>query len=402
LEEAMNEAPASLGGGSGTDVRTSGDDVERVEFYRHALGAEEAEAVRRVLGTLFLTTGDEVYAFERELGAYLGASQVVAAASCTAAIHLSLLALGIEPGDEVVTTPLTFIATATAILHAGAVPVFVDVEPDTGVIDPERVAAAITPRTRAILPVHLYGTMCDVHALRDLADRHGLVLVEDAAHCVEGERDGARPGSIGDAACFSFYATKSLTSGEGGAVAARDPEIAERIRRLSLHGMTRNAADRYHGSYEHWDMDELGWKANMSNIQAAMLRPQIPHLDERLARRERIAERYDAFVDARPELDRQAIPPRARSARHLYTVLAPVDRRDRYLAYLAANGIGCAVNYRAIHRLTWFRRNVEVRFDLRNAERIGERTISLPFYPALTDVQVDRVSDVLAAAAREA
>ncbi|MGW5360172.1 DegT/DnrJ/EryC1/StrS family aminotransferase [Actinopolymorpha pittospori] len=373
-----------------------------MEFYRHSLGADEKGAVARVLDSLFLTTGEEVYAFEREFAEYLGAPDVVAVSSCTAAEQLAFLALGLRPGDEVITTPLTFIATATAILHAGGVPVFVDVEPSTGNLDPERVEAAITSRTRAIAPVHLYGTMCDMVALRELADRFGLLLVEDAAHCVEGERNGVRPAGLGDAACFSFYATKTLTSGEGGAVAVRDPAVAERLRTLRLHGMSKSAADRYHGLYQHWDMIELGWKFNMSNIQGAMLRPQLGRLGDRLRRREEIARKYDAAIDALDGVDRPVVPPATRPARHLYTIWVEPDRRDSYLSYLGRNGVGTAVNYRAIHELRWLRENIKVEHDLANAETIGARTLSLPLYDGLRDDEASRVCDVVAAAAREA
>lgn len=374
----------------------------KVEFYRHALGEAEKQAVARVIDSVFLTTGEEVYAFEGEFAAYLGVPHVVAVSSCTAAEHLSLLALGIQPGDEVITTPMTFIATATSILHAGGVPVFVDVEPETGNLDVSRVEAAITARTRAIVAVHLYGTMCDVAALRQIVDRRGLALIEDAAHCVEGKRDGRSPGQVGDAACFSFYATKNLTCGEGGAVAVRDARVAERIRCLRLHGMSKGAADRYHGLYQHWDMVALGWKSNLSNIQGAILRPQLPHLDARLERREEIARVYDAVVDDLPGVNRPTIPEGVRPARHLYTVWVEPERRDAYLAYLGRKGIGAAVNYRAIHQLRWLRDNVKVGFDLTNAERIGAATISLPFYPGLTDEEIARVCEVLRAATLEA
>ncbi len=379
----------------------SAGQATKVEFYRHSLGDAEKKAVTGVLDTLFLTTGEEVYAFEREFAAYLGVPDVVAVASCTAAEQLALLALGIRAGDEVVTTPMTFIATATSIIHAGGVPVFVDVEAGTGNLDVDKIEQAITPKTRAIVAVHLYGTMCDMPVLRALADSHGLKLIEDSAHCVEGERDGLRPGQAGDAACFSFYATKTLTCGEGGAVAVRDPEVAERLRRLRLHGMTKNAADRYHGLYQHWDMVDLGWKFNLSNIQGAILRPQLPGLDDRLARREEIARIYDAAVDAIPGMSRPTVPPGARSARHLYTIWVAPERRDACLAYFGAEAIGTAVNYRAIHKLTWLKENVGARFDLRHAERIGASTISIPLYSSLANDEVDRVCAVLEASARE-
>ena len=216
----------------------------KVEFYVHNVGEAEKRSVLECLDGLFLTTGERVAEFEKRLSEYLGVPHSVGLTSCTAALHLALLALGIGPGDEVITTPMTFIATATSIMHTGAVPVFVDVEPATGLIDPARIESAITPRTRAILPVHLYGQMCDMRTIRAIADRHGLTIIEDAAHCLEGRRDGIGPGHLSDVACFSFYATKSITSGEGGAASCRDREIADRIRMLRQHGMSKEAADR--------------------------------------------------------------------------------------------------------------------------------------------------------------
>ena len=191
-----------------------------IPFYRHDLGEPEIEAVRKVLAGPILTTGEVVESFERRFAAYLGIQHALAVTSCTGALHLSLLALGIGPGDEVITTPMTFIASSTAILEAGATPVFVDVESQTGNLDANNIEAAITPRTKAILPVHLYGQMCDMVTIRKIADEHGLFVIEDAAHCLEGVRDGVKPGELGDTACFSFYATKNLTCGGGGGALA--------------------------------------------------------------------------------------------------------------------------------------------------------------------------------------
>ena len=380
---------------------SAGSAHDKIEFYRHSLGEVEKAAVGRVIDSLFLTTGDEVYAFEREFADFLGVPDVVTVSSCTAALHLSLVALGIGPGDEVITTAMTFIATATAVVHAGAAPVLVDVEATTGNIDPARVEAAITPSTKAIIAVHLYGTMVDIQALRDIADRHGLALIEDAAHCVEGSRDGRRPGQLGDTACFSFYATKTLTCGEGGAIAVTDPQLAERLRCIRLHGMSKNAADRYHGRYEHWDMVALGWKANLTNIQAAMLRPQLSELEGRRQRRDEISLQYDSAIDALDGVDHPIVPAGVIPARHLYTAWISDGRRDDVLRLLGAKGIGTAVNYRAIHRLTWLQQNLTSRFPLPNAERIGDQTLSLPLYDKLTDDEVARVCRVLADAVEE-
>ena len=264
----------------------------KVEFYRHDLGAPELEAIAGVLKGPILTTGDTVAEFEQKFAAYLGRKHALGVTSCTGAMHMALLALGIGSGDEVITTPMTFIATAAAILEAGARPVFVDVEPDTGNIDAAKVEAAVTKRTKAILPVHLYGLLCDMRALRAIADKHGLAIIEDAAHCVEGIRDGVRPGGLAEVACFSFYATKNLSCGEGGAMVTDDSELYEKLKMLRLHGMTKNANDRHREGYQHWDMKILGWKYNMDNIQAAILLPQLERLDRKLVHRERLADRY--------------------------------------------------------------------------------------------------------------
>src|SRR6266550_6858007 len=251
----------------------------KIEFFRHDLGEPELRAVAEVLAGPILTTGETVGRFERRFAEYLGRGHAIGVTSCTGAMHISLLALGIGPGDEVITTPLTFIATAAAIAETGAKPVFVDVERETGNLDAARVEAAITPRTKAILPVHLYGQMCDMRALRSIADRHGLAIIEDAAHCIEGERDGVRPGQLSDAACFSFYATKNLTCGEGGAMTLNDDALAERLKLLRLHGMTRMAQESAREGYRHWDMVVMGWKYNMSNVEAALLLPQFDRMD---------------------------------------------------------------------------------------------------------------------------
>lgn len=370
----------------------------RVPFYRHHLGQAEKDSFLAALDQTFLTTGALTGEFERRFAALLGVRRAVGASSWTDAARLVLLAWGIGPGDEVITTPLTFIASANVILHAGATPVLVDVEPDTFLIDPAAVEQAITPRTRAILPVHLYGLMCDMRLLRGIADRHGLKVLEDAAHCVEGRRDGVGVGQVGDAAAFSFYATKNLTCGEGGAIATNDEALADALMVLRLHGMDKSAADRHQGTYKHWDMTALGWKANLSNLDAALLLPQLAGIEWRLARREAICRRYELAVAELPGLAIQRIPCDAHSARHLFTVLTPSGMRDEYLTAMQSEGIGVAVNYRAITELTWYRRNAcrwRAGGKLEHAESIGQRTLTLPLYPLMSDEDVQTVIDAL-------
>jgi dTDP-4-amino-4,6-dideoxygalactose transaminase len=369
-----------------------------IPFFQHDLGEPELDAIREVLGGPILTTGATVERFERRLAEYLGVRHVLGVTSCTGAMHLSLLALGVGPGDEVITTPMTFIATSTAIVEAGATPVFVDVEEKTGNMDVTRIEAAITPRTRAVLPVHLYGQMCDMRALRAIADRHGFHIVEDAAHCIEGERDGIRPGQLSDTACFSFYATKNLTCGEGGAVACNDPVLADRLRLLRLHGMTKTAYDRSREGYQHWDMVTLGWKYNMDNIHAALLLPQMERLDATWRNREDVARRYQSLLAEVPGLTWPQTLPGVKHARHLFPVWIVNGRRDDVVAGLQARGIPTVVNYRAIHLLTYFRE----RFGFKPgafpvAERIGDAAMSLPFYPAIPREHTHAIADGLKA-----
>ncbi len=388
----------------------------RVEFYRHQVGEAEAASWRRVLDTLFLTLGPQVAQFEEELGKFLTRGRpeatpphVVGTSCCSMGLVLALRALDVGPGDEVITTPMTFVSTTNAILHLGARPKLVEVEPETGLIDPTAVRAAINANTVGIVPVHLYGQLADMKALREIADARGLFVVEDSAHGIEIERDGVRPGDLGDAAVFSFYATKNVTSGDGGAIATRDAKMAERLRRLRNHGVTRAAAERHGGSYRHWDMVELGYKANLTDLDAAMLRPQLPYVEEKRAKREKVARRYESMLRERIEELRTAPPTvnsvpwlverMGTSSHHLFTMHAWPGERDALLAKLGEAGIGTAVNYRAIHTLTYLVEALGLpRGALPVAEEMGDRTLSLPMYPTLTEADQDVVVDAVATA----
>lgn len=362
----------------------------------HDLGRAELDAIGEVLAGPILTTGETVARFEREFASYLGRKHALGVTSCTGAMHMSLMALGIGPGDEVITTPMTFIATSTAILSAGARPVFVDVEPDTGNIDVTLIEAAITEHTRAILPVHLYGLMCDMRTISEIAARHRLAVIEDCAHCVEGMRDGIRPGQFSDVACFSFYATKNLTCGEGGAVVTDSDELLDRLKLLRLHGMTKTAADRLREGYKHWDMTVLGWKYNMDNIQAALLLPQLKRVEGKLCRRHELADMYHSELRKVAGLRMPESYENTVHARHLFPVWVGGGLRDKAVEALESVGIGVVVNYRAIHLLAYFRETLGHREgDFPVAERIGDETISLPFYPTMPDDHVRTVANSL-------
>lgn len=364
----------------------------KVPFYLHHIGDAEKSAVMEALSEPILSTGARVTEFERRFTEVVGAGQTVAVQHCTAALHVCLLAAGVGPGDEVIVPPLTFIATSNAVLHCGATPIFADVDPATGNLDPVKARAAVTARTKAIIPVHLYGTPVDADAFEAIAKEHKLALIYDAAHCVEGTYKGRRIGELGDYVCYSFYATKNLTSGEGGAVTTRDAEKGARVRLLVMHGMTSGGASRFQGPYKHWDMVELGWKYNFPNVLAAMLIPQLERLPAMLQRREAIAQRYEAAFSKLPYLRLMQVPSYAKSARHLFTLVFHPEARDEAIAQLNAAGIGITVNYRPVHLTQWYREKFGFAPGaFPHAEAIGTGTLSIPLYPMMSDESVETV-----------
>jgi len=372
-----------------------------VPFAPPAIGAGEIAEVIDTLESGWLSTGPRVAAFERAFADYAGAAHAVAVNSGTAALHLSLLAAGVVPGDEVITTPMTFCATANAIIHAGGTPVFADIDPATGNLDPAAAAVAVTGRTRALLPVHFAGRPADMEALSCIAARHGADLIEDAAHCVEGIAADRKVGSIGRFTCFSFYATKNLTTGEGGMVTTADASAAAFIRSASLHGLSRSAWGRYApGGSAEYDVLLPGFKYNMMDLQAAIGLHQLARIGELHARRTRIWQRYDAGLAGLP-LRR---PPPARCgdvhARHLYTVLlderAAGLPRDALQARLRERGISTSVHFKALHLHPYY----QSRFGLRRgmfpaAEAVSDTTLSLPLSAAMEPPAAEHVIEAL-------
>ena len=371
----------------------------KVEFYRHQLGEEELNGVKEVLSSLFLTTGPKTREFEQSFASYLGVDGCLGVTSWTMGNFITLKALDIGPGDKVLTTPLTYVATANTILHVGAEPVFADVDPITGNLDPEAARKALTANkgVKAMIVVHLYGQMADMKALSELAKEFGVFLIEDCAHCVEGVRDGVRPGQLSDAAAFSFYATKNMTCAEGGAIVTNNQSLLERMRPLRLHGVDTYAMDqRKDGIYRHWDMTELGYKCNMHDLSAALLLPQLARIEETRKSRERLCKRYDKLLQGLDSIE--IIPEIAGSthACHLYTIRVDPDKRDRMLTELSLRGVGVGVNFRVVHLMAYY---VE-RFGFEEgifpmAERIGASTISLPLYPALREEEQEYVVETI-------
>lgn len=362
---------------------------------------EQAE-IDEVVATMesgWLGTGPRVAAFERAFAEYKGATVTHAAAvnSCTAALHVSMIAAGLEPGDEVITTPLTFCATINAIIHAGATPVLADVEPTTLNIDPARIEACITPRTRAILPVHFAGRPCDMDAILAIAARHKLKVIEDCAHAIETEYRGRKAGTMGDFGCFSFYVTKNVVTGEGGMVFARDEADIGRVKILALHGMSKDAWHRFGDTgYKHYQVVECGFKYNMMDIQAAIGIHQLARVEQNWQRRQTIWQRYQEAFAELPITCPSAPDTDTRHACHLYTVLVDEARagigRDAFLDAMTAAGIGVGVHYLSIAEHPYYQQ----RFGWRpeqwpNAMRIGRQTVSLPLSPKLSESDMARV-----------
>jgi dTDP-4-amino-4,6-dideoxygalactose transaminase len=360
---------------------------------------EEAE-IQEVVASLrsgWLGTGPKVTRFEDDFRVYKGANHALAVNSCTAALHLSVLAAGSKPGDEVITTPMTFCATVNAIIHAGATPVLADVDPVTMNIDPSQVEARITPKTRAILPVHFAGRPCDMDALCDVAERHDLKLIEDCAHAIETEYKGRKAGLFGDFGCFSFYVTKNVITGEGGMILTDREEDAARIKVLALHGMSKDAWKRFSDEgYKHYQVVECGFKYNMMDLQAAIGIHQLHRVEPYWQRRQKIWQRYNqAFADL--PVDLPADPePGTRHAYHLYTILVDEARtsvsRDAFLEAMTAHNIGVGVHYLSVPEHPYYQQTFGWEpEDYPHAMRIGRRTVSLPLSAKLTDEDVEDV-----------
>lgn len=377
-------------------------------FGRPHIGEEEIAEVVDCLRGGWIGSGPRVRAFEKAFAAYKGVEDAAAVSSCTAALHLALLAEGIGPGDEVITTAMTFCATVNAILHAGATPVLVDCDRRTMNIDPERVAERIGPRTKAILPVHFAGRMCDMDALGELAQRHNLKIIEDCAHAVESTWKGRPAGTIGDAGCFSFYVTKNITTAEGGMILARSPEAMSRFKTLALHGLTHDAWKRFSDSgYKHYQVVECGFKYNMTDLQAAIGLHQLERVDALWRRRECIWNRYQAAFADLPVERPAPFDADSRHGLHLYAVRIEPEAlritRDELIEAMTRARIGVGVHYRAVPTHPYYAQTLGVRpEDFPHAFEIGERTMSLPLSSGLSDCDVDDVIEALSNILRSA
>ncbi|MCW6050589.1 DegT/DnrJ/EryC1/StrS family aminotransferase [Lyngbya sp. CCAP 1446/10] len=366
-------------------------------FGAPAIEDAEIQEVVATMKTGWLGTGPKVRLFQDEFNAYKGSQYAVAVNSCTAGLHLSVLAAGLQPGDEVITTPMTFCATVNAIIHAGATPVLADVDPVTMNIDQAQVEAKITPKTKAILPVHFAGRPCDMDALCSIASRHNLKLIEDCAHAIETQYKGRKAGTFGDFGCFSFYVTKNITTGEGGMIIVKSQEDTDRLNILALHGMSKDAWKRFSDSgYKHYEVVEVGFKYNMMDLQAAIGIHQLKRVTPYWQRREQIWQRYnEAFADLPITLPASPEPDTIHGY-HLYTILVDEARagisRDEFLNAINAENIGVGVHYMSIPEHPVYQKMFGWQTeDYPHARYIGRHTVSLPISAKLTDADVEDV-----------
>jgi dTDP-4-amino-4,6-dideoxygalactose transaminase len=355
-------------------------------FQPPAVGDDEVAAVAETIRSGWLTTGPRAAELEQRFAEYVGAKHAIAVSSGTAAMHLALVATGIGPGDEAITTPITWPATANVIVHTGATPVFADVDPGTLNVDPARVAELVTDRTKAIMPVHLYGQPADLEPLW----AHGVPVVEDAAHAAESAYRGRKIGALSHATCFSLYATKSIAAGEGGIVTTDDDELAARIRELSIMRQS-------HGSL--YDIAVPGYKANLSDVLAALALCQLDKVDRHRDRRMTQVELYDAAVAELDGIEPVARDPRDTHAHHLYVVRVDPDRagatRDEYRDALTGENIGTSVHFLPVHRLTAYRELFPDQPPLPVAERAGSEVLSLPLSPAHSEQDIQDAIDAV-------
>lgn len=374
--------------------------LKRTDFLVFGSPAIEEAEITEVVNSMrsgWLGTGPKVAQFEENFCTYRGAKYAVAVNSCTAALHLSMIAAGLQSGDEVITTPLTFCATVNAIIHAGLTPVLADVDPISMNISPTEIERRITEKTRAIVPVHFAGRPCAMDEIMDIAQRYNLKVIEDCAHAIEAEYHGKQTGTFGDFGCFSFYVTKNIVTGEGGMILSAREEDASRLKVLALHGMSKDAWKRFGDEgYRHYYVQECGFKYNMMDIQAAIGLHQLQRIDAYWERRKEIWNRYNqAFADLPVTLPAKDEPD-TRHAYHLYTILIDEQcsgvTRDGFLNAMTQQNIGVGVHYLSIPEHPYYQRTFGWQpEDYPAAMQIGRRTVSLPISAKLTDQDIQEV-----------
>jgi len=362
-------------------------------FGSPCIGQEEIDEVVDTMRSGWLGTGPKTHRLEKEFARYLGVKNSVAVNSCTAALHLSMLASGIGPGDEVIVPDLTFCATVNAVIHTGARPVFADIKIPDMTISPDEILRLITPRTKAIIPVHLYGNPVDMDPIREITDRHGLMIIDDAAHAIEAIYKNRKMGHLGDITCFSFYITKNMTTVEGGMVTSENEEWIDKIKIYALHGMSKDAWSRFSDKgYKHYQVVMPGYKYNMTDLQSSIGLHQLKKLETNLLRRQEIWKMYDDELKDLP-LELPSIGRKEnRHALHLYAIRvkkeSPLDR-DELMNALFLKNIGTGVHYTALHLHPYYSQAYGYKQgDFPASEMVGDTTLSIPLSAALTDEDV--------------
>ena len=374
---------------------------ELLPFHQASIGEEEVKEIIQTLNSGWLTTGQKTRLFEKTFADYIGCKHAIGLNSCTAGLHLSLVVSGVSSGDEVITSPITFPATTNVIVHQNAKPVFVDVEPETLNINCSEIESKINNSTKAILPVHFAGHSCDMDTIISLAQKHNLTVIEDAAHALESKYHGNKIGAIGNFTAFSFYATKNITTGEGGMLTTNDDNYADKLRILSLHGISKNAWKRYgKEGFQHWELLMPGYKYNMFDVQASLGIHQIKKVESFLNRRVQIVKKYNDAFEKTEEIQLLKPESNIKHAHHLYVIVIKTENlkvsRDKVLNEIQKRGIGVAVHFRSLHLQPFFKQHFNYKKGMfPQAEYLSDRVISLPLYPKMTDEDVSRVIETV-------
>lgn len=373
------------------DTRTIPTRTSFLPLSRPDIGEEEKAEVLDTLNSDWLSKGPKTKKFEEQFKDYVGAKHAIALSSCTAALHIALLTVGVMPGDEVITSPLTFIATGNAILYVGAKPVFVDIQRDTYNMDPELLEQRITEKTKAIIPVHFAGLPCEMDDIQKIAKKYQIPIIEDAAHAIGASFKGKKVGNIGDITCFSFYATKTLTTGDGGLITTNNEDFARKLEILSLHGMSTGAWQRYSptGSAK-WEMVELGYKYNMTDIQASLGIHQLAKIDSFVKKREDIFCFYDKMLKEIPEIQIPASRGYCKHARYIYPIVLRTEKltagRLELINHLKAENIGTGIHFISIHLQPYYEKLFGFKPEaFQNALYVSDRILSLPLFTKMTE-----------------
>lgn len=372
-----------------------------VPFHRSFIGKEEVEEVTKTLNSGWLTSGPKTKLFEEAFADYIGCKYAIGLNSCTAGLHLSLIVSGISSGDEVITSPFTFPATSNVIIHQNAKPVFVDVDPETLNMDCSKIESKINDKTRAIIPVHFSGHPCDMDIVMELAQKHNITIIEDAAHALESKYHGKKIGTIGALTSFSFYATKNITTGEGGMLTTNDENLSEKLRILSLQGISKGAWKRNgRDSFQHWELLVPGYKYNMFDMQASLGIHQIKKVENFLSRRVEIVKQYNAAFTDIDEIQLLKSKPDIKHAHHLYIIVIKTEliktSRDAIINEIQKRGVEAAVHFPALHLQPFFKKNFNYKTGMYpQAEYFSDRVISLPLYPKMTDDDVAKVIETV-------